>query len=101
MKLFFVLAVATSSLMLLVQGAPSPQIKSEELGKTMEQLREFIHRELLEAQAAEVNAQQESQAQYWPIYAQQRPQAQYLPYYQQRPQAQQRPQVSLRLLYSF
>ena len=66
----------------------------------MEQLREFIHRELLEAQAAEANAQQRPQAQQG-YYDQQRSQAQYLPYYQQRPQAQQRPQVSLRLLYSF
>ena len=54
MKLFFVLAVATSSLLLLVQGAPSPQIRSEELGKAMEQLKEMIKSEI---QAAEAEAQ--------------------------------------------
>ena len=51
MKLFFVLAVATSSLLLLVQGAPSPGIRSEELGKAMEQLKEMIKSEIQTAKS--------------------------------------------------
>jgi hypothetical protein len=43
MKLFFVLAVATSTIMLLVQGAP--QISSEEMGKAVEQLKELLKSE--------------------------------------------------------
>ena len=74
MKLFFALAVVISSLVLLVQGAP--RIRSEELGETMEQLKELINRELM--QAAEVNIWQ------WP-YAQQRPPARQWPHAQQRP----------------
>ena len=46
MKLFFVLAVATSA-MLLVQGAPS--ITSEEMGKAVEQLKEMITSEIQSA----------------------------------------------------
>ena len=49
MKLFFVLAVATSTIMLLVQGAP--QIRSEELGKAVEQLTEMIKSEIQAAEA--------------------------------------------------
>ena len=43
MKLFFVLAVAASTILLLVQGAP--QITSEELGNAVEQLKEMIQSE--------------------------------------------------------
>ena len=43
MKLFFVLAVAASTIMLLVRGAP--QIRSEELGNAVEQLKEMIKSE--------------------------------------------------------
>ena len=75
MKLFFALAVVISSLVLLVQGAP--RIRSEELGETMEQLKELINRELM--QAAEANTWQ------WP-YAQQRPPARQWPHAQQWPQ---------------
>ena len=75
MKLFFALAVVIGSLVLLVQGAP--RIRSEKLGKTMEQLKELINREFM--QAAEANTRQ------WP-YAQQRPPAQQWPHAQQRPQ---------------
>ena len=42
MKLFFVLAVAASTVMLLVQGAPPGQVTSEEMGKVVEQLKEMI-----------------------------------------------------------
>ena len=42
MKLFFVLAVAASTSMLLVQGAPQGQITSEEMGKVVDQLKEMI-----------------------------------------------------------
>ena len=45
MKLFFVLAVAAATIMLLVQGAPSGQITSEEMGKVVEQLKEMIKSE--------------------------------------------------------
>ena len=75
MKLFFALTVAISSLVLLVQGAP--QIRSEELGNIMEQLKQLINRELM--QVAEANTQQ------WP-YAQQQPPARQWPHAQQWPQ---------------
>jgi hypothetical protein len=52
MKLFFILAVATSTIMLLVQGAPHGHITSEEMGKAVEQLKEMITSEI---QAAEAN----------------------------------------------
>ena len=43
MKLFFILAVAASAIVLLVQGAP--QITSEELGKAVAELRELLNSE--------------------------------------------------------
>ena len=46
MKLFFVLAVATSAI-LLVQGAP--QITSEQMGKAVEELKEMITSEIQSA----------------------------------------------------
>ena len=45
MKPFFVLAVAAATIMLLVQGAPSGQVTSEEMGKVVEQLKEMIKSE--------------------------------------------------------
>ena len=45
MKLFFVLAVAASTVMLLVQGAPTSQITSDEMGKIVGQLKEMIKTE--------------------------------------------------------
>ena len=44
MKLFFVLAVATSAILLQVHGAP--QITSERLGKAVQQLQQMIKAEL-------------------------------------------------------
>jgi uncharacterized protein YoaH (UPF0181 family) len=55
MKLLFVLAVATSTIMLLVQGAP--HITSEEMGKAVEQLKEMITSEIQAAEAKAAYAQ--------------------------------------------
>lgn len=57
MKLFFALAVVTSTVLLLVQGAP--QITSEELGKAVEELQKMIKSELqaAEAKSAYANSQ--------------------------------------------
>ena len=63
MKLFFVLAVATST-MLLVQGAP--QITSEQVGKVVEQLKEMITSEIQAAEAESSWHGQESQSAQYP-----------------------------------
>ena len=63
MKLFFVFAVAASTVLLLVQGAP--QIRSEELGKAVEQLKEMIKSEI---QAAEAKSTHNTNTQ-WSSYA--------------------------------
>ena len=64
MKLFFVLAVAASTVLLLVQGAP--QIRSEELGKAVEQLKEMIKSEI---QAAEAKSTHNTNTQWRSPYA--------------------------------
>lgn len=99
MKLFFVLAVATSA-MLLVQGAP--QITSEEMGKAVEQLKEMITSEIqaVEAKSAYFpRARQGAQSAYFPreqnYHAQsaQRPQSAWYPREQNyHAQSAQRPQ---------
>ena len=63
MKLFFVLAVATSA-MLLVQGAP--HITSEEMGKAVEQLKERITSEIQSAYGPRARQEAEAKSAYGP-----------------------------------
>ena len=63
MKLFFVLAVATSA-MLLVQGAP--HITSEEMGKAVEQLKEMITSEIQSAYGPRARQEAEAKSAYYP-----------------------------------
>ena len=92
MKLIFVLAVAASAIMLLVQGAP--QVTSEELGKAVEELQELLKAEAAKiAQSAQIR---ESASAQWPPYKAQSSQiresasAQWPPYY--KAQSAQRPE---------
>ena len=63
MKLFFVLAVATSA-MLLVQGAP--HVTSEEMGKAVEQLKEMITSEIQSAYGPRAHQEAEAKSAYGP-----------------------------------
>ena len=87
MKLFFVLAVATSA-MLLVQGAPP--ITSEEMGKAVEQLKEMITSEIQSAYPPRARQGAEAKSAYLPYY---RAQSTYIPQEQNyHAQSAQRPQ---------
>ena len=87
MKLFFVLAVATSAI-LLVQGAPS--ITSEEMGKAVEQLKEMITSEIQSAYGPRARQGAEAKSAYLPYY---RAQSAYFPREQNyHAQSAQRPQ---------
>jgi hypothetical protein len=64
MKLFFILAVATSTIVLLVRGAP--HVTSEEMGKAVEQLKEMITSEIQAAEAKAAYFPQARQSAFYP-----------------------------------